>query len=158
MSLINLRYLPKHTFTSIIFPFLKTYHNEMGILEKNIKIGECNFNIKNNMIYNYKISELNKTTNIFTKISTKINKIDFNIYENISIKRNQNITNICNYTNYSINIVNLKEHPYIYSIKCIGQPLSFDLMNFYTDDIKEFYQIIYQKIDENNKRINNYSI
>ncbi len=146
MSLINFRHLPKNTFTSIIFPFLKIYHDDMGILEQNIKIGECNFNIKNNLIYDYKISEFNKTTNIFTKISTKIDKVDFNIYEQITVKRNQNITNNCNYTNYSINIVNSKDHPYIHSIKCIGQPLSFDLLNFYTDDIKEFYETINKKI------------
>jgi hypothetical protein len=146
MSLINLRLLPKNTFTSIVFPFLKTYYDEMGVLEQNIKIGECNFNIKNTMLYNYKISELNKTTNIFTKISTKIDKTDFNIYEQITIKRNQNIINTCNYTNYSINIVNSKDYPYIHSIKCIEQPISFDLLNFYTDDIKEFYQIINNKI------------
>ena len=142
MSLINLRLLPKHTFTSIVFPFIKTFHDEIGILEQNIKIGKCNFDIKNNMIYDYKISEFNKTTSIFTKISTNIDKNNFNIYEQITVKREQNKINTCNYTNYSINIVNSKDHPFIHSIKCIEQPISFDLMNFYTDDIKEFYQII----------------
>ncbi len=158
MSLVNLRLLPKNTFTSIIFPFLKTYHNEMGILENNINIGECHFNIRNNMIYDYKISELNKTTNIFTKISTKIDNINYNIYEQITVKRNQNIVNTCNYTNYSINIVNSKDHPYIYSVKCIEQPISFDLINFYTDDIRQFYQIINKKIEETNNKVLNYNI
>ncbi len=155
MSLINFRHLPKHTFTSIIFPFLKNYNDEMGILEKDIKIGECHFNIKNNMVYDYKISELNKTTHIFTSISTKIDKIDFKIYEQITVKRNHNLTNTCNYVNYSVNIVNSKDHPYIHSIKCIGQPLSFDLINFYTDDIKQFHQIINQKIDKINIKEHN---
>ena len=98
MSLINLRLLPKNTFTSIIFPFIKTFHQEIGILENNINIGDCNFDIKNNMIYDYKISEFSKTTSIFTKISTKIDKVTFNIYEQITVKRNQNINNICNGT------------------------------------------------------------
>ncbi len=146
MSLINLRLLPKHTFTSIIFPFLKTYHDEMGILKEEIKVGECHFNIKNNMNYDYNISELNKTTRILTKISTNIDDINYDIYEQITIKRYQNINNTYNYTNYSINIVNLKDIPYIHSIKCVGKPLSFDLMNYYTDDIKNFHQIINQKI------------
>jgi hypothetical protein len=146
MSLINFCYLPKNTFTSIIFPFLKTYHNQIGILEKNIKIGECNFDIQNNMILDYNISEVNKTTNILTKISTKIDKIDYNIYENITVKRRQFLDNSYNYTNYSINIVNSKYKPFIYSVKCIEQPLMVDLMKIYTDDIKEFYDIINSKI------------
>ena len=151
MSLINLRLLPKHTFTSIVFPFLKTFHDEIGILEQNIKIGEFNFDIKNNMIYDYKISEFNKTTSIFTKISTNIDKVNFNIYEQITVKRNQNIINTRNYTNYSINIVNSRDHPFIHSMKCIEQPTSFDLMNFYTDDIREFYEIINTKLIHINK-------
>jgi hypothetical protein len=141
MSLVNIRLLPKHTFTSIVFPFLKTFHDEMGILEQNIKIGQCNFEIKNNMIYDYKISEFNKTTSIFTKISTNIDKINFNIYEQITVKREKNKINTYNYTNYSINIINSKDSPFIHSMKCIEQPINFDLMNFYTDDIKEFYEI-----------------
>lgn len=146
MSLINLCYLPKNTFTSLVFPFLKTYHNQIGILEENIKIGECNFDIKNNMTYDYKIAEFNKTTNILTKISTKIDKVNYNIYENITIKRNQILADTYSYTNYSVNIVNSKYHPFIHSIKCVEQPLMFDLMKFYTDDIKEFHDIINLKI------------
>jgi hypothetical protein len=142
MSIVNLRLLPKHTFTSIIFPFLKTVNDDIGILETNIKIGQCNFEIKNNIIYDYKISEFNKTTRILTKISTNIDKINFNIYEQITVKREKNNINTYNYTNYSVNIVNSKDHPFIHSIKCIQQPISFDLMNFYTNDIKEFYEII----------------
>jgi hypothetical protein len=153
MSLINLRLLPKNTFTSIIFPFIKTFHQEIGILENNINIGDCNFDIKNNMIYDYKISEFSKTTSIFTKISTKIDKVNFNIYEQITVKRNQNINNICNYTNYSINIINSKDHPYIYSIKCIEQPINVDLMNLYTDDIKKFYKIINKKMSNINSTV-----
>ena len=130
MSLVNIRLLPKHTFTSIVFPFLKTFHHEMGILEQNIKIGQCNFEIKNNMIYDYKISEFNKTTSIFTKISTNIDKINFNIYEQITVKREKNKINTYNYTNYSINIINSKDHPFIHSMKCIEQPINFDLKNF----------------------------
>ena len=146
MSIVNLRLLPKNTFTSIVFPFLKTFHDEIGILEQNIKIGQCHFDIKNNMIYDYKISEFNKTTRILTKISTNIDKVNFNIYEQITVKREQNKINTCNYTNYSINIVNSKDHPFIHSMKCIEQPINFDLMNFYTDDIKEFYEIINKKL------------
>ena len=150
MSLINFVYLPKNTFTSIIFPFLKTYHNQIGILEKNIKIGECNFDIENNMTYDYKISEVNKTTNILTKISTKIDKVNYNIYENITVKRQQNVDNSYNYINYSVNIINSKYQPFIYSVKCIEQPLMVDLIKIYTDDIKEFYDIINSKINLNN--------
>ena len=153
MSLINLRLLPKNTFTSIIFPFIKTFHQEIGILENNINIGDCNFDIKNNMIYDYKISEFSKTTSIFTKISTKIDKVNFNIYEQITVKRNQNINNTCNYTNYSINIINSKDYPYIYSIKCIEQPINVDLMNLYTDDIKKFYKIINKKMSNINSTV-----
>lgn len=151
MSLINLRLLPRNTFTSTIIPFIKTFHDEIGILEKNININECNFNIKNNIIYDYKISEFNKTANIFTKISTKIDKVDFNIYEQITVKRNKTTENMYNYTNYSVNIVN-SFHPFIYSVKCIEQPIGFDLMKFYTDDIKEFHYVINKKLK--NKYIN----
>jgi hypothetical protein len=148
MSLINLRLLPRNTFTSTIIPFIKTFHDEIGILEQNINIGECNFDIKNNIIYDYKISEFNKTANIFTKISTKIDKNYFNIYEQITVKRIKNITNMHNYTNYSVNIINWKDPPFIYSIKCIEQPIGFDLMNFYTDDIKDFHQIINKQLNK----------
>ncbi len=149
MSLVNLRLLPRNSFTSIVFPFLKTYYEEMSILEQDIKIGECHFNIKNQMLYDYKISQLNKTTKIFTIISTNIDKIDYKIYEQISVKRNQDLINTCNYTNYSVNIVNSKDYPYIHSMKCVGQPISVDLTKFYTEEIKEFHNIINKKLTKN---------
>jgi hypothetical protein len=142
MSLINLRYLPKNTFTSIIFPYIKIYHNELALLDTNIKIGNSQFILKNNTELYYSISEMHKTITINTNISTTINNTIFNIYEKITIKKkiDENKTN--DYSNYSINIVNLKKEPYIYSIKCIHQPISFDLMNHYTDDIKKMYEQI----------------
>ena len=60
MSLINLRHLPKHSFTSLVFPHIKTYYNEFGLLsESNVKVGNSNFVLKNNMEYDYKLSEMN---------------------------------------------------------------------------------------------------
>jgi hypothetical protein len=146
MSLINLRYLPKHTFTSIIFPYIKTYHNELAVLaDNNINIGDSKFTLNNNIDLNYTIEEMHKTININTKISTILNEIPFNIHENITIKKNINNNKVNDYSNYSINIVNLIKNPYIHSIKCIHQPISFDLMNHYTDDIKQIYQQIINK-------------
>jgi hypothetical protein len=142
MSLINLRYLPKNSFTSIIFPYIKTYHNELALLDSNIKIGNSKFTLKNNTELEYSISEMHKIITIYTKISTNIYNTDFNIHEKITIKKNTYDTNTNDYSNYSINIVNLKNKPYIYSIKCIHQPISFDLMNHYTDDIKKMYEQI----------------
>ncbi len=143
MSLINLRHLPKHSFTSLVLPHIKTYYNEFGLLsESNVTVGNSNFVLKNNMEYDYKLSEMNKTITIDTKISTNINNILFNINERIIIKRNVNINITNDYSNYSVNIVNLQNEPYIYSIKCIHQPISFDLMNHYTDDIKKMYKQI----------------
>ena len=142
MSLINLRYLPKNTFTSIIFPYIKTYHNELALLDTNIKIGNSKFTLKNNTELEYSISEMHKTITINTKISTTINNTIFNIHEKITIKKNTDENKTNDYSNYSINIVNLKKEPYIYSIKCIHQPISFDLMNHYTDDIKKMYEQI----------------
>jgi hypothetical protein len=142
MSLINLRYLPKNTFTSIIFPYIKTYHNELALLDTNIKIGNSKFTLKNNTELEYSISEMHKTITINTKISTTINNTIFNIHEKITIKKNTDENKTNDYSNYSINIVNLKNQPYIYSIKCINQPISFDLMNHYTDDIKKMYEQI----------------
>jgi hypothetical protein len=142
MSLINLRCLPKNSFTSIIFPYIKTYHNELAVLDTNIKIGNSQFILKNNTELYYSISEMHKTISINTKISTTINKTIFNIHEKITIKRNIDYNKIDDYSNYSINIVNLTKQPYIHSIKCIHQPLSFDLMNHYTDDIKNMYEQI----------------
>jgi hypothetical protein len=142
MSLINLRYLPKNSFTSIIFPYIKTYHNELAILDTNIKIGNSKFSLKNNTELDYSISEMHKTITINTKISTTINNTIFNIHEKIIIKKNIDENKTNDYSNYSINIVNLTNKPYIYSIKCIHQPVSFDLMNHYTDDIKKMYEQI----------------
>lgn len=150
MSLINLRYLPKNSFTSIIFPYIKTYHNELAILSNtNIKIGDSKFILHNNINLNYNISKMHKTTIINTKISTNINNIIFNIYENITIKKNIDNNIINDYSNYSINIVNLKQYPYIYSVKCINQPITFDLMNHYTNDIKCMHQYIINNILSN---------
>lgn len=142
MSLINLRYLPKNTFTSIIFPYIKTYHNELALLDTDIKIGNSKFTLNNNTELDYSISEMHKTITINTKISTTINNTIFNIHEKITIKKNTDENKTNDYSNYSINIVNLKKEPYIYSIKCIHQPISFDLMNHYTDDIKKMYEQI----------------
>lgn len=141
MSFINIRLLPKHSFTSLIFPHIKTYYNEFGLLsDSNIKVGNSNFVLKNNMEYEYNMKEMNKTITIDTKILTNINSTLFNINERIIIKRNVNNDKTNDYSNYSVNIVNLKNEPYILSIKCINQPLSFDLMNHYTDDIKKMYE------------------
>ena len=143
MSLINFRLLPKHSFTSLVFPYIKTYYNEFGLLsDSNIKVGNSNFVLKNNMEYEYNMKEMNKTITIDTKISKNINNTLFNINERIIIKRNVNSDKTNDYSNYSVNIVNLKNEPYILSIKCIHQPLSFDLMNHYTDDIKKMYEHI----------------
>ena len=143
MSLINLRYIPKNSFISIIFPYIKTYHNEFAVLSNNnINIGNSKFILNNNIELNYSIEEMHKTININTKISTTINETLFNIYEKITIKKNINDNKIDDYSNYSINIVNLTKQPYIYSVKCIHQPISFDLMNHYTNDIKKIYQQI----------------
>jgi len=153
MSLIFLRQLPKNSFTSIVFPHLKTFNSELGVLDNttaSVNVGNCNFTLENNMEYDYQISELEKTTTINTKISTTINNTLFNIYEKITIKRNLNLYNNIDYSNYSINIVNLNNQPYIRSIKCIEQPLSFDLMNHYTDDIKNMYKQIIININNKN--------
>ncbi len=147
MSLINLRHLPKNTFTSIIFPHIKTYHNELAVLlcNDNINMGNSKFTLHNNTDLYYTVEEMHKTININTKISTILDKTPFNIYENITIKKNINDNKADDYSNYSINIVNLLKEPYIHSIKCIHQPISFDLMNHYTDDIKLIYQQIIDK-------------
>ena len=150
MSLILLRQLPKNSFTSIILPHLKTFNSELGVLDNtkaSINLGNCNFILENNMKYYYQISEMKKITTINTKISTNINSTIFNIYEKITIKRNLNLNKNNDYSNYSINIVNLHNQPYIHSIKCIEQPISFDLMNHYTDDIKRFYNHIINNIN-----------
>ena len=146
MSLINLRYLPRNSFTSIVFPYIKTYHNELAVLSNSdINIGNSKFTLNNNIDLHYTIEEMHKTININTKISTTINDISFNIYEKITVKKNINDNKTDDYSNYSINIVNLTKQPYIYSIKCIHQPISFDLMKHYTNDIKKIYEQIINK-------------
>ena len=136
MSLINLRHLPKHSFISLIIPYIQTYHEEFGLLNnKNIIFNNNKFTLNSKSSYNYTISELNKTTVFYTHITTIVNKSEINIHENITIKNNYKE----NYLNYSINIVN-KKTPLIYSIKCIEQPMSVDLMKHYTDEIKQIYK------------------
>lgn len=137
MSLINLRYLPKHSFISLIIPHIQTYHEEFGLLNKDIIFNNNKFTLNSKSSYNYTISELNKTTSFYTHITTFVNKSEINIHENINIKNNYKE----NYLNYSVNIVD-KKYPLIYSIKCIGQPMSIDLMKHYTDDIKMFYNLL----------------
>ena len=134
MSLINLRHLPKNSFISLIIPYIQTYHNEFGLIsEKNIIFKNNKFNLNTKSSYNYTISELYKTTVFYTHIISSIDNQIYNIHERITIKGSS--TN--NYLNYSVNIINNK--PIIYSIKCIEQPLSFNLMNHYTEDIKQIY-------------------
>jgi hypothetical protein len=138
MSLINLRYLPKNSFISLIIPYIQTFQDDFGLIsEKNITFKNNKFNLNTKSSYNYSISELNKTTVFYTHITSLINNQQLNIHERITIKCNSNNCKKDNYLNYSINIVNNK--PVIYSIKCIEQPMAFDLMNHYTDDIKEIY-------------------
>jgi hypothetical protein len=94
MSLNFLRQLPKNSFTSIVFPHLKTFNSELGVLDNttaSVNVGSCNFTLENKMEYDYKVSEMEKTTTINTKISTTINNTFFNIYEKITIKRNLNL-------------------------------------------------------------------
>ena len=139
MSLINLRHLPKHSFISLIIPHIQTYHNEFGVLaDNNITLKNNKFTLYTKSCYNYSIAELNKTTLFYTQIKTIIDKKEFNIHERITIKTNSNSVRD-NYLNYSINIVD-NNKPLIYSIKCIEQPMSFDLMKHYTDEIKYIYK------------------
>ncbi len=138
MSLINLRYLPKHSFISLIVPYIQTYHNEFGVVcNKNIILKNNTFRLNSKSSYNYTISELNKTTIFYTHITSIINKNQYDIHERITIKNNSNEYKN-DYLNYSINIVE-KNKPLIYSVKCIEQPLSIDLMTQYTDEIKKIY-------------------
>ena len=138
MSLINLRYLPKNSFVSLIIPYIDTFYNEFGVINnKQITFNNNKFILDTKTSYNYSISELNKTTVIYTHITSIINKTEFNIHERITIKNKCNNCRRDNYLNYSINIVDNK--PFIYSIKCIEQPVSFDLMKHYTDEIKDIY-------------------
>jgi hypothetical protein len=138
MSLINLRQLPKHSFISLIIPHIQTFHNEFGLYDNNITLKNNKFTLNSRSSYNYTISELNKTTFFYTHITSLINKHQYDIHERITIKNNTNQFTKDNYVNYSINIVD-KNKPLIYSIKCIEQPMSVDLMKHYTDEIKQIY-------------------
>jgi CYTH domain-containing protein len=139
MSLINLRQLPKHSFISLIIPHIQTFHNEFGLYDNNITLKNNKFTLNSRSSYNYTISELNKTTFFYTHITSLINKHQYDIHERITIKNNTNQFTKDNYINYSINIVD-KNKPLIYSIKCIEQPMSVDLMKHYTDEIKQIYK------------------
>ena len=139
MSLINLRQLPKHSFISLIIPHIQTFHNEFGLFDNNIILKNNKFTLNSRSSYNYTISELNKTTFFYTHITSLINKHQYDIHERITIKNNTNQFTKDNYINYSINIVD-KNKPLIYSIKCIEQPMSVDLMKHYTDEIKQIYK------------------
>jgi hypothetical protein len=139
MSLINLRQLPKHSFISLIIPHIQTFHNEFGLYDNNITLKNNKFTLNSRSSYNYTISELNKTTFFYTHITSLINKHEYDIHERITIKNNTNQFTKDNYINYSINIVD-KNKPLIYSIKCIEQPMSVDLMKHYTDEIKQIYK------------------
>ena len=139
MSLINLRQLPKHSFISLIIPHIQTFHNEFGLFDNNITLKNNKFTLNSRSSYNYTISELNKTTFFYTHITSLINKHQYDIHERIIIKNNTNQFTKDNYINYSINIVD-KKQPLIYSIKCIEQPMSVDLMKHYTDEIKQIYK------------------
>jgi hypothetical protein len=97
------------------------------------------FRLDSKSSYNYTISELNKTIIFYTHITSIINKQQLDIHERITLKNNSNNSLKDNYSNYSVNIVN-KNIPLIYSIKCIEQPFSFDLMKHYTDEIKSVYK------------------
>ncbi len=136
MSLINLRHLPKHSFISLILPHIQTYHNDIDyISDKYLKMNNNIFTLNTKSTYNYTISELYKNVCFYTHIKTKINNYQYDIHEKIVLKNYKNN----NYLNYTINIVD-KNIPLIYSIKCIEQPVSFDLMKHYTDEIKQIYK------------------
>ncbi len=139
MSLINLRLLPKHCFTSLVIPHIHNFQDEYCFFNNyNMTIKNNKFRLESKSSYNYSISELNKTIIFYTHITSLINKQQFDIHERITIKNNSNNSPIDNYLNYSVNIINNK--PLIYSIKCIQQPMSFDLMKHYTDEIKTIYK------------------
>jgi hypothetical protein len=140
MSLINLRHLPKHCFVGLIIPHIQTFHNEIGVLcEQNITLKNNTFRLDSKSSYNYTISELNKTTILYTHITSIINQNKYDIHEKITIKKNSNEFKKENYINYSINIVD-NSKPIIYSIKCIEQPMAVDLMKHYTEEIKKIYK------------------
>jgi hypothetical protein len=105
MSLINLRYLPKNSFISLIIPYIQTFQDDFGLIsEKNITFKSNKFNLNTKSSYNYSISELNKTTVFYTHITSLINNQQLNIHERITIKCNSNNCKKDNYLNYSINI------------------------------------------------------
>jgi hypothetical protein len=135
MSLINLRHLPKNSFISLILPHIQTYHNDIDyISNKYLTMNNNTFCLNTKSTYNYTISELYKNIYFYTHIKTNINNYQYDIHEKIVLKHIKNN----NYLNYTINIVD-KNIPLIYSIKCIEQPVSFDLMKHYTEDIKKIY-------------------
>ena len=140
MSLINLRQLPKHCFTSLVIPHIHNFHDEYCFFyNHNMTLKNNKFRLDSKSSYNYTISELNKTIIFYTHITSIINKQQLDIHERITLKNNSNNSLKDNYSNYSVNIVN-KNIPLIYSIKCIEQPFSFDLMKHYTDEIKSVYK------------------
>ncbi len=140
MSLISLRLLPKNSFISLIIPHIETFHSDLCFISnKYITLNNNKFTLKTKSNYQYTISELNKTITFYTHISTLINKKQFDIHEKIIIKNHSNDKRIDNYINYSVNIVDMS-HPVIYSIKCIDQPIAFDVMKHYTDDIIKIYK------------------
>jgi hypothetical protein len=140
MSLISLRLLPKNSFISLIIPHIQTFHNDIGfVADKNITLNNNKFTLNSKSTYHYTINELNKTSIFYTHISSLINKKRFDIHEKITIKNNSNDRRLDNYINYSVNIVDISQ-PIIYSIKCINQPIAFDLMKHYTDDIIKVYK------------------
>ncbi len=139
MSLINLRLLPKHCFTSLVIPHINNFQDEYCFFNNyNMTLKNNKFRLDSKSSYNYSISELNKTIIFYTHITSIINKQQFDIHERITIKNNSNNSPKDNYLNYSVNIVN--NIPLIHSIKCIEQPMAFDLMTHYTDEIKHIYK------------------
>ncbi len=140
MSLVNLSQLPKYCFTSLVIPYIHNFQDEYCFFNNHhMTVKNSKFRLDSKSSYNYTISELNKTIVFYTHITTLINKQQLDIHERITLKNNSNNLFKNNYLNYSVNIVN-KNKPLIYSIKCIEQPMSFNLMEHYSDEIKTIYK------------------
>ncbi len=141
MSIINMKHIPKNSFISLVFPHIKTYFNEIALLNEqnitSININNNNYTIENRIKYN--LRESCKVESLNTKVITSINSQKILINETMNFKHHYDNNKMDRYLNYYIDIV-IPNSTLLYSIRTIGQPLNIDLMNYYTDDIKKIYE------------------
>ena len=154
MNYIYRTFLPKNSFTSVIYDKLSIYYNIDLFTNKDHISTIIVKNNSNELEYNYKIDFLKTSTTFNTTLSMDFDNQKLKIYEKIKFynyKNNKSVDYSCNITqDIAYKISNNK--PLIHSIKCCHQQIGFDLSNHYNNYNKDMQDIFEYFIKNHNQK------